>query len=149
MAQADRDLEAEAQFSLKDIDRFNPSNYPSIKLKNSEYRRFTSEAMTWNADKVGKVLHQTLSDDYTYVYYFDEDHNIHLLNRYKATNIHERQAVIDGKRNRRKSDRNDGRTGRRGRNDSSDVFGNNRRAAKGSKNTSLAAQSEIRQGDRG
>lgn len=131
-----------------DVDNFNIADYPRIKLSGSEQRRLESEAMTWNADKVGKVLHQTLSNQYTYVYYFDESHNIVVLNKYRATNIHERQSVINDKRNGRKVDRNNGGVGSRGRIDSSAVFGTDGREADQSDRSSKTAESETRASNR-
>ena len=131
-----------------DIDNFDIADYPSIKLSGAEQRRLEKEAMTWNANKVGRVLHQTLSNNYTYVYYFDKEHNITVLNKFKATNIHERHGVVDDKQNRRKIDRNDGRSGSERRIDSPAVFGTDRGTASNSNRTPGKAQSETRTSDR-
>ena len=131
-----------------DIDNFDIADYPSIKLSGAEQRRLEREAMTWNANKVGRLLHQTLSNNYTYVYYFDKEHNITVLNKFKATNIHERQGAIDDRRNRTQTDRHNGGSWSNGRTDTSDVFGTDRGTAGSSNRTPGKAQSETQTSDR-
>ena len=132
-----------------DIDNFDFADYPSVKLSSAERRRLESEAMTWNADKIGKVLYQDLSNNYTYVYYIDKDHNIIVLNKFKTVNIHERQGAIDDKRNRAKVDRNNGEPGSNGRIDTSSVFSTDRKTTSRSGRSSGKAQPETRTSDRG
>ena len=113
------------------VDNFDGSVYSKVKLSGLEFKKFQSEAMTWHADKVGKEIHQTIGGT-TYVYSFDADHNITIYNKYTAVNIHERQSVIDDKRNGRKTDRNDDKGGRRGQPDTSDLLSTDRGTAGGS-----------------
>ena len=131
----------------RDIDLFDIASCPKVKMSQSEYRRLESEAMIWNADKTGKVIYQTLSNQYTYVYCFDESHNIIVLGKYKAKNIHERQAVIDDKRNRTKSDRDNGGSRRRRRTDTSDVLNSDGGTAKRSNSPLEEALPETRTSD--
>ena len=131
-----------------DIDNFEIADYPKIKLSAAEQRRLEREAMTWNADKAGSVLQQTLSNGYTYVYCFDNEYNITVLNKFKVTNIHERQGAIDDKRNRTKTGRNNGGSWSKGRTDTSDVFGTDRRTASKSDISSRKAQPETQTSDR-
>ena len=111
-----------------EVDNFDGGIYSKVKLSKAEFKKFQSEAMTWHADKVDKEIHQTI-DGITYVYSFDADHNITIYNKYRATNIHERQSVIDDKRNRRNADRNDDRPGRNGRVDTSGLLSSDRGTA--------------------
>ena len=128
------------------VDKFDGQIYSKVKLSKTEFSKFQSEAMTWHADKVGKVIHQTISGT-TYVYSFDADHNITIYRKYTATNIHERQSVIDDKRNRRNADRDDGRPGRGGRADTSDLLSSDRGAAGGGDGLSETALSGARGSD--
>lgn len=141
---ADEDI----RYSERDIDSFDIASYPRIKMSRAEWRRFESEAMTWNADKVGKVLYQTLANGFTYVYTFNEDYSLTVFNKYKATNIHERQGVIDDKRNREKSDRNNGESRSGRRDDTPGMLSPDGGEAKRSSTPSEEAQSEVWQGNR-
>lgn len=137
----------EEKKSERDIDLFDITSYPKIKMSRAEWRRFESEAMTWNADKVGKVLYQTLANGFTYVYTFNEDYSLTVFNKYKATNIYERQGVIDDKRNREKSDRSNGESRSGRRDDTPGMLSPDGGEAKRSDTPAEEAQSEVWQGN--
>ena len=130
-----------------EVDNFDGGIYSKVKLSKTEFKKFQTEAMTWHADKVDKEIHQTI-DGITYVYSFDADHNITIYNKYRATNIHERQSVIDDKRNRRNADRNDDRLGRNRRVDTSDLLSSDRGTAGRGNGLSETALSGARRSDR-
>ena len=130
------------------FDSFDGENYSKVKLTPQEYNRVFSEALTWNADKVGVILHQTIGG-YTYVYSFDERYNITIYNKYEAINIHERKKIIDDFRNRKETYTNDGESWSNRRNDSSDLFNTDGRAEGGRTSSYGGIEAEARDRDRG
>lgn len=73
-----------------DIENINVSWYNEIKLNPSEQERIQSEALTWDAKYRNELRSRTLSNGITYRYVIDDDGIVHVLDREKSINIHER-----------------------------------------------------------
>lgn len=128
------DKENDIRFSSRDyseidVDEFDENDYTKLKLTPRDVKRFYSEAITWDADKVGQICKKNLGA-YTYVYSVNSDHTLTLLGKHKYTNIHERGKIYDEyKPNRKKNDRNAERYGGGQRNSDDSLFISNDRTA--------------------
>lgn len=87
-----------------DLENFDLSCYNEITLDGAEYSRLHSEALTWGAKIRNELTTRTLSNGVSYCYILDNDAMLHVFDKEKAVNIHERRVVYD-KRNRMQFDR--------------------------------------------
>ena len=81
-----------------DVDKLGLSLYNEVRLPTKEYAIIMSEAETWDRTKRNVLLTRTIyidDVDYTYRYYIDDDAEVHIVGRYKPTNIHERKNYSD------------------------------------------------------
>ena len=131
-----------------EVDNFDSNSYPKVKMSAAEYRKLESEAMTWNADKVNKVLHQSING-YTYIYSFDEAYTITVYRKYESINIHERKKSIDDIRNRTQTDRNNDKNRLGRQSDTFSMLESNRGTDEGSRGVSVAPTSGDRSSNRG
>ncbi len=92
------------RYSLENIDNFDISWYNEIKIPAVELSRLQSEVMTWDNQHHNELRRRTLSNGYTYVYLLDETGIVHVFDRTKSTNIHERRGEYDNT-SREKPDR--------------------------------------------
>ena len=105
------------------LDNIELSNYNVIKLSKSEFLKLQHEAMTWHGGSKNELISQTLANGTTYLYYFDSDGLIKVIDKWKATNIHEKGSVYDGyKQNRESTDKVISELGRNERTDNSNMF---------------------------
>ena len=84
-----------------DVDNFDPLLYNEIQLPSQEHNRLWSETMKWDEKKRNVLTSRTLSNGYTYRYILDSNDELHVYEKEKLINIHERGNEYD-KQNREK-----------------------------------------------
>ena len=83
-----------------EVDNSNLSDYNDIRVSAKEYKLLESEAMTWDGGKKNQILRRTLSNGYTYRYYFNDDGVLHITDKWVMKNIHEKEQNFNADGNR-------------------------------------------------
>lgn len=116
-----------AKFNLSsDIDNFDLSMYNPIRLSKGEYNNLLREAMTWDGGKKNQLLSRTLLNEITYFYYFDDLHNLIVLDRFKSK-TNNRRNEFNERNKRGKINRNTNRPKHFNGNNNSSNLGSNYR----------------------